>query len=141
MQLVVDANILLAALLRASTTRGLVFDPRLDLRAPEHIRNEVERHLVASDRFRSRLNMNQEELAMMLSLLFANVQIIDEKFFNYHLPQAAKLAPHRKDMPYIALALAFAIPVWSNDAGIRVQRSVAIITTKDLIAHLSRKLK
>ena len=60
MELVLDANILVAAFLRSATTRELLLDERLALWTPEHSITETERVLV-SPRFRKRLGAGLKE--------------------------------------------------------------------------------
>jgi len=44
-----------------------------------------------------------------------------------------KIAPHHEDAPYLALAIALNIPVWSNDQGMHAQSKGKVYTTKALL--------
>lgn len=133
MHLVVDANILLAALLRDSTTRRLILDPHLHLYAPEHLLTETERHLVKSDRFRRRLGLNKRELTVLFMSLTADISVVPETEYVLKRTLSRRLAPHPEDAPYLALAIHLRIPLWSNDAGMRNQQRVVVITTTELV--------
>ena len=66
MELVVDANVLVAGFLRSATTRELLLDERLGLRAPEYSLTETDRVLTAP-RLRRRLGgLTQAEIRSLL---------------------------------------------------------------------------
>ena len=54
------------------------------------------------------------------------------------MSEAINIAPHKQDAPYLALALARNIPIWSNDKGIHAQSKVKVCTTKELITVLGK---
>lgn len=137
MRLVIDANILLAGLLRDSVTRALILNARLELFAPVNLRTETERRLVDSSRFRRRLQLSKKELQWVLSYLLSYTTIVSEKQFALYMPLALQIAPRPEDASYIALALTLKIPVWSNDAGLRRQETVEVVTTAELISSFS----
>lgn len=134
---VIDANILLAALLRDSSTRELLIDRRQRLFAPEHLIMETQRHLLASDRLRKRLHLSEKELTLLFSSLTANITVITQREYTQYLKKAAKLAPHAEDAPYLALALHLNVPLWSNDKGMQRQQTVKVLTTANLLQELS----
>ena len=137
MELVIDANIVLAGLLRNSVTKALIIDPQLTLHAPDQLLTETERRLTTSSRFRRRLNLSNEELGTILSFLFAPITVHAKKHYSRALKQAITIAPHDEDAPCLTLALALDIPLWSNDRGLATQETVDIFTTADVIASLT----
>jgi predicted nucleic acid-binding protein len=66
MELVVDTNILLAGLLKPSTTQRLLFSEKLRLFAPEHSLKEIEKH---SNEFAKRMGKTKNEFEVALSLI------------------------------------------------------------------------
>ena len=136
MRLVVDANIVLAGLLRDGTTRSLLLNSSLHLYAPEHLLIETEKHLVVSDRFRKRLKLPKKELAVILTALTSGIGVMPTREYRAYLPHARKIAPHAEDAPYLALALHLLTPLWSNDAGMKKQHEVSVITTTELLKYL-----
>ena len=139
MELVVDANILLAALLKEATTRELLLDTRLKLYAPEHLISETLKHLKLSASLRNRIRLSSKELEELFYLLTQEIETIPKKEFISRMNDAIKIAPHNEDAPYLALALAYNIPVWSNDKGIHSQSKVKVYTTKDVISVLGKR--
>jgi len=138
MQIVIDANIVLAGLLRDSTNRMLILHPRLYLHAPDYLVTETERRLVTPSRFRKRLQLSKNELSVVLSLLFANIHSVPYSHYKKNMKRANTLAKHTEDAHYLALALHLDMPIWSHDRGMAQQEVIEVITTKDVIKHLAR---
>ena len=100
-----DANVLVAGFLRSATTRELLLDERLGLRAPEYSLTETERVLTAP-RLRRRVGgLTQAEVRSLLAQLTARIRILPASAYHHHLSKAHQLAPHPEDAPYLALAL------------------------------------
>ena len=133
MELVVDANILVAAFLRSATTRELLLDERLTLWTPEHSITETERVLTAP-RFRKRLGkILTTDVRHLLSEFTARIRVAPITEYRSSLPEAELLAPHAEDAPYLALAMQLRLPIWSNDAGLKDQQRVRVYTTEELL--------
>ena len=76
MELVVDANVVLAGFLKSATTRSLLLDERLTLSAPEHTLAESEK-VLGSARLRKRLKgLPQAEAKSFLDQLTARIRIV-----------------------------------------------------------------
>lgn len=137
MELVVDANVLVAAFLRAGTTRELLLDERLSLWAPEHSLTEAE-HVLTNRRFRRKLGgLLPEEIRLILTESSGHVRFTPAVTYETQIDEAARLAPHSHDAPYLALALHLRAPLWSNDAGLKTQSAIPVYTTPELLAILS----
>ena len=139
MELVVDANVLLAAFLKEAVTRELLLDTRLELFAPEHLLFETQKHLKTSSSLRKRIQLTAKELENLFLILTERVETLSEKEFASRMQEAVEIAPHREDAPYLALALHLAIPIWSNDLGIHVQKRIKVYTTKSLLRELEKR--
>ena len=138
MELILDANILVAGFLRSATTRELLLDDRLSLWTPEHSLTETERVLTAG-RFRKRLGgLATPEIRFLLNQLTTHVRIAPAATYHGRLPEAQRLAPHVEDAPYLALALHLRLPVWSNDADLKTcQQVVEVYTTEEVLKQLT----
>ena len=134
-----DANVLLAALLKEAVTRELLLDSRFRLYAPEHLISETLRVLKTNSSIRRRIQLTAAELEELFYFLTQEIETIPKKEFKSQMGEALKIAPHRQDAPYIALALALHISIWSNDKGIHLQSKVKVYTTKELLAVLGKR--
>ncbi|TLZ74668.1 MAG: PIN domain-containing protein [Methanobacteriota archaeon] len=133
MKLVVDANILIAALLRDSTTRRLLVAGGHDLHAPEYLFDEIETH---RDELSKRSGQTTEALEEARSILRAHVTEHEESVYGNELEKANSLLAGRdaKDVPYVALALALtADGIWSEDRGLVSLGGLAVYRTSDLV--------
>lgn len=136
MRLVVDANILVAAFLKASVTRELLLDGRLDLYAPEHLLVETRQVLTKRSALR-RIGITASQLGELFACLTSPIRMVAEEEYAHRLGKAIELAPHAEDAPYLAVALTLRAPVWSNDAILKEQGQVRVYTTRELLTELS----
>lgn len=139
MELVVDANILLASFLKEAVTRELLLDSRLTLYAPEHLLSETSKHLSKSASLRRRIKLSNEELQTLFRLLTMNIRAIPKQSYKHLWGKALALAPHEEDAPYLAVALLREIAIWSNDRGLKNQNLVKVYTTFELIRILEKE--
>jgi len=139
MELVIDANVLVAAFLRSAVTRELLLDDRLTLWTPKYGLSEVEK-VLTSRRLRPRLgDLSPAEVRVILSQLTAKIRILPASTYQHKLREAMKWAPHSEDAPYLALALHLHLPLWSNDSELKHQQGISVYTTQELVALLRSK--
>ena len=136
MRLVVDTSILIAGLLKASTTRRLLLDPALDLIIPELALEEIGRHAAM---IRQRTGLTREAFDLLMALLTSHLEIIPDTRIHPWLSKARHTFEGRDpgDVPF--LAAAYAMPcdgIWSDDADFDVVTDVTIWTTARLLKHL-----
>ncbi len=137
MELVVDANILVAGFLRTAITRELLLDERLPLSIPEFGLREAEL-VLTTPRFRRRLgSLPVVEIRWLLSQLTARIRILPSSAYHHCQAEARRITPDPDDAPYLALAIQLRMPLWSNDAALRAQRVVMVYTTQELLELLS----
>ena len=134
--IVIDANILVSALLKNSITRKTVLGKKNhELFAPEFIKEEL---LKYSDEFAKRLKVKREQVEESLQLLFdaAKIIIVSKEAYSDSLPKALQISPDKKDAPYLALAIKLNCPLWSNDKALKKQSLVRVFSTAELIKKL-----
>lgn len=132
MQLVVDANILIAAFLKSAATRRLLTDDKIHLFAPEYFSLEIERKIMRNTALKARINLNNEEIEELLAFLLGHITILPEEEYASFLKKAQEISP-KDDAPYVALSLALKIPLWSNDSALKKQYLVMVYTTSELL--------
>ena len=136
MRLVVDANILVAALLKDSTTRELLLEDDLELFAPEGLLTELN-NLLKNPKVRKRLPLSDTALSELSEAIFSRITFFPEASFLSFIKDSLELVSHIEYAPYISLALALKIPLWSNDSALKEQTKVKVITTPEIIKLLS----
>jgi len=136
MELVVDANVLLAGFMKAAVTRELLLDSRLRLHAPEYLIYETRKHLLGSSGLRRRIGLSSKEIEKVWFLLTQNIKSHATTDYQKNYSAALKIAPHPEDAPYLALALSMGIPLWSNDKGMKTQNRVRVFATHEVLNKL-----
>ncbi|MDO8661136.1 MAG: PIN domain-containing protein [Candidatus Woesearchaeota archaeon] len=135
MDLVVDANILFAVLIRSGKTEELIFEPELHLFAPEFIFKEFEKY---TQEILQKTNRTIEEFQELLDILQTRIKTMSNEATESHLQLAIKCCPDRKDADYFAIALKLHCAIWSNDQQLKKQELIKIYTTKELIELFSK---
>lgn len=135
MQLIVDANILIAAFLKSATTRELLFDEEIELFAPEYFAMEVSQTIKKDKILRQCIRLTKEETEELLNFLLEPIKIIPEEEYNSFIEEAKQEIP-ADDAPYLALSLALKIPIWSNDSAFKKQSLTTVYTTSELVKIL-----
>ncbi len=131
MDLVVDANILFAALIRDSTTSTMLFDDRLHLFAPEYLLIEFEKY---RNVILKKTNRSDEEFNEVLDLFQRRIFFVPSEEISDFIEPALAITPDMKDVPYIALALCRHISIWSNDKKLKTcLGEVQVYSTHDLL--------
>ncbi|MBU0694680.1 MAG: PIN domain-containing protein [Candidatus Omnitrophica bacterium] len=135
MQLIVDANILVAAFLKAATTRELLFDEEIELFAPEYFAMEISQTIKKDKILRRYARLTKEENEELLNFLLEPIKIIPEEEYNSFIEKVKQEIP-ADDAPYLALSLALKIPIWSNDSAFKKQSLATVYTTPELVKIL-----
>lgn len=135
MRLVVDANILISCLIRGRDDE-LLFSPRLDLCAPELLFTEIAKH---RDEILAKSRLTSSEFDLLLLLLERQVRIIPSDDFSDYLSEADRLVgEHKKDLPYIALALTLRCPFWTYEKRFRPLCRVEVLESAGVRARIGR---
>lgn len=132
MDLVIDANIFIAGLIRDSTTRRLIINSQINFHVPEIIIEEIYNNI---DYIKEKSGLSIEDLRNLINNLIATakIKIIPTNDLVSFLKQAIKISPHEKDIAYFALALKLKCGIWSNENLLKKQSKINIYSTKDLI--------
>ncbi len=136
LKIVVDANILFAALIKDSKTSSLFLVDELDLFAPEFIFDEFEKY---KEVIKDKTSRSKDKLDMYLRFLKRKITIVPEKDFKDVLDEISSISPDPKDTPYLALAKKLKAAIWSNDKKLKEKQDrVEVLTTTDLISRFSQ---
>jgi predicted nucleic acid-binding protein len=133
MDLVIDANILFASLIKDSGTAGLLFVDRLHLFAPEFLFEEFSKY---EDQILKKTRRSKRDFKKFLKVLRRRIKVVPKEDFERYLEKAELASPDPKDVPYIALALYLNASIWSNDKALKKQNLVRIYDTKEIFEML-----
>jgi predicted nucleic acid-binding protein len=128
--LVVDANILFAALIKESTTAKLLFLDDLHLYAPEFLLDEFSKH---RKYLLNKTHRTKEDFNEILKVLAYRIIFIPFEDIEQYLEKADKISPDPDDPIYFAIALKIGASIWTNEKRLQKQNIVNIYTTSDIL--------
>jgi predicted nucleic acid-binding protein len=128
--LVVDANILFAALIKNGITAKLLFLEDLHLYAPEFLLDEFNKH---RKYLLDKTHRTKEDFNEILEILACRIIFIPLEDIELYLEKADKISPDPDDSIYFAIALKIGASIWTNEKRLQKQNIVNIYTTSDLL--------
>lgn len=129
MDLVVDANVLFAALIKDNFSYHLLFSGKFHLFTPEYIFTEFEKH---KEEILEKTERTTEEFFHLLDILKRRISLIPLEELTEYVEEAEKITPDPDDMAYFALALRLKCAIWSNDKKLKEQDKIKIYHTHEL---------
>jgi len=136
MKLVVDTNILYTYFWKHSLTKKLIMRKDLELFAPEFGLEEINKYKtdiikktkISEDKFR--------ELKFDIAI---SVKFIPVEEYRGFLKRALEISPDPNDIDFFALSLKLNLPIWSNDALLKNQTKIRILTTKEILGLIKKR--
>ncbi len=133
MDFVLDANILFSSLIKNSITAKLIFEEDIVLFAPEFLLEEFTKY---KTEIQTKTKRPKDELEIIFELLSSRIKFIPKEDLKPFLPEAERIAPDPKDVPYFAAAMKVGAKIWSNDKKLREQNKVKVVATHELLRFL-----
>ena len=131
MDVVVDANVIIAALISPQGyTADLFFTSPLRIFAPASLFDEIKEH---KDELLQKTGLSEFDFDAAFSLLGARVIFFPFTEFLSFIPHAEVISPDPDDVEYLALALKRGCPLWSNDKELKRQTAVSVVSTSELM--------
>jgi len=131
MKLVVDANVVISALISDSKTRELIVTLEPDLLTPEVVHDEIERYGSIVEKS----GMDLDRVRQFIDLLFDHIETVPASEFYQHIDQADSAIGEADpdDVLYVACALGCEAAIWSDDSDFNEQDLVSVFTTGEVI--------
>jgi len=132
MKVIVDASVVVAALMKAGRARHVLLHSDATFYVPARIFEETMR---AADRIAERAGVSSEAVHAALTVLLGRLEVIPEALLGPHMATArrtAEAAVAPEDTAYIAAALALDAPVWTYDHDFRRAEGISVIGTTDV---------
>ena len=132
MLLIVDANVVLSALIPGSKSIDLL--TKLEKTgykffSPEFLLEEVNKNIPSLVKTSG---LTREELQAAFTLLLKRIEIISKSEYEEFLLEAKRVSPDVKDVPYFALAIKMKCPLWSREPRLKRQKAVKVLDDKDV---------
>ena len=137
MRIVIDSNRVIAALIKDSTTRTIIFDGFFEFFAPEHIQNEIAEH---REEIIEKIGINLDEFDILLSMIFEHIIIIHQEEYNQFIDTLKIEIKDLDDIPYLAVCKAInAEGLWTHDIHFKEQKKFRIWTNIDMLKLSGRQ--
>jgi len=132
MRLVVDANVVIAALVADSRTRELIVTLEPDLLTPAFVYDEMENYEAM---IVEKSGMEPDRVAQFVDLLFRYISVVPVDEFHPAIEEADAAIGDTDpdDVLYLACAVANDAAVWSDDSDFDEQEVVETYSTGDVI--------
>ena len=117
MYLVVDSNVVISALMKKGNVSEIfslnIILEKFKLIAPNFLILEIGKH---TEKIMKKTQLSKEMLEENLELLIDQITFVSDENFKDKIEEARELLKnHEKDVPYLALALAFNCKIFSGD--------------------------
>ena len=137
MILIVDTNIIIAALIKEGKTRELLIDSPFLLYAPEMVIGEIQKH---RELIIEKSGLAENDLKSLLGLLLESINVVEKESFLHKMQEASELIGEadKGDVPFLALALSTPNDgIWTaNVQHFRAQNKIRVWTTAELLEML-----
>jgi len=132
MKLVVDANVVISALIADSKTRELIVTLEPNLLTPAFVHDEIENY---EDLIVEKSGMGPDRVTQFIDLLFQYIEVVpaDEFYPAIEKADAAIGDTDTDDVLYLACAIASDASIWSDDSDFDEQNLVKRYSTGDVI--------
>lgn len=130
MQLIADTNILFSFFKKDSITREILLNYSNSVISTEKAIEELNKY---SNLIIKKNNINKKEFENILNNLKNKIKFYNQKDYFKFIEKADKISPDKDDSDFLALALKFNIPIWSNDKELKKQKEIQILSTREII--------
>lgn len=134
MELVIDANILMSALIATEgKTYDLVFNEGIRLVSVDKLMRELDKY---KSEILKKSDLSEYDFNIFVSLISSEIDFIPYSEIQKYISEAEKISPDPNDTEYFALALKLNCSIWSNDKKLKNQDKVKVYSTEDLVKVL-----
>jgi len=134
MKIIVDTNRIIAALIKDSTSRKILFNENFEFVSPDYVFTEIAKH---EEEIIKKARITYQEFEILLSIILERIEIVPKEEYESYIEKALKLIKDIDDVSFIAAGLALkADGIWSDDPHFLEQDEIKIFTTKEMVDKL-----
>lgn len=132
MRLVVDANVLISALIRDGKSREIILSDVFELVCPEYLGDEIYRH---REYIARKSGLTPDEVSLLFNLLLRRIKSVPEISYKDEWEQDGTIIKSDPDdVPYVACFLALKCDgIWTNDTHFSEGRGLIVYKTDALL--------
>jgi predicted nucleic acid-binding protein len=138
MKYVVDANIILSALISDSMTRRLLVELEDDLLTPAYVHDEIGKY---TEMVSEKSGLSPAEVEDLIEILFKRIDVVPRSEVLESFQEAARIMrdTNPDDAVYLAAALERDAQLWSDDGDYEEQNVVPVGTTGDIVERFEQQ--
>ena len=132
MRIVIDANMVIAALVRDSKAREIIMSDKFDFVSPDFVLDEIYKY---EDEICEKAGLSKIEFELLMALIFQKMSIINADYYETYKENAKNIMKEDvKDVPYVACYLALKCDgIWTNDPDFEDKEGIKIFSTAELL--------
>ncbi len=131
MKVIIDSNRVIAALIKDSTTRTILFDEFFEFLAPATMNEEIEKY---REEIMQKAELTQEDFDNVLVLCLENITIVAQEKYRSLLDEMKQYTSDAKDIPYFAVcSFTNAEGIWTHDPHFAEQKKFKILTNINML--------
>lgn len=136
MKIVVDSNRAIAALIKDSTTREILYNKEFEFFAPEYIKSDIGRY---KNEIIQKAEITNDEFEVLLPLIFEHIIIISKNEYQEFIGELQNEISDPDDVAYLAVCLFIhAEGIWTHDPHFNEQKKVRVFTNIDMLSFIDR---
>ena len=136
MILIVDTNRIIAALIKDSISRRIIYSDKFLLLAPKFTSQELKDNKKI---ILKKSGLSESGLESLLSVMMSNMYVVDDAIIKYKFKEAKHIMDKidKDDTPFMALALAVTNDgIWTDDKHFEKQNRIKVWKTQILSSYL-----
>lgn len=135
---VIDTNIIISALIRDGLTRKILTNLKMNFIFPEYGLKEIYYY---KKEIMRKSGLSEKGFDILLLRLLKYVRLIPLSLITDFRKEAEDIIGHihKNDVVFIATALAFNCPVWSDDKHFKMQNRIKVLTTEEIKEILNER--
>ncbi len=131
MKIVIDANRIIAAVIKNSTTRLILTDENFEFITPDFTITELEEH---KEEIKTKLKISDRELKLLFELIFENIIVLPSEEYAEFEEKTMNDIRDPDDVSYLAACIATnAAGIWTHDPDFLEQKKVKVFTNIDML--------
>lgn len=132
-ELVVDTNVVIAAMLKPGISRKLLLKNNVKWYAPILLKIELTKY---KEEIIDKSGLSLHDFLVLRDLLFSSINLVPLRFYNYWEMGAKEICPDIEDWPFFALAMSKNCGLWSYEKKLKDQSKVAVFNTVEIAGLL-----
>ena len=136
MKFVLDTNIILSALIKDSLSRKIITTLDFEFFTPSFALSEITKH---KKYICKKALISEKQFKSLFNKVFEYVKIVPLGYYKNYISQSIGLIEDRKDVSFLACAIALNSNIWSNDKHFKNQKKIKIFTTEEFIKKFLKK--